>query len=117
MRSDKPEARKFQDWVTREVRPAIRKDGMYVAAYFGKRHDHVLRDIGTLLPKIGGQSLTTEIDDEPCVLDTDLADRVGDADPRMIRKLINRNITELVRHGIISVMEQNTRKRGRYAKA
>lgn len=31
MRSDKPEARKFQDWVTREVLPAIRKDGLYVA--------------------------------------------------------------------------------------
>lgn len=31
MRSDKPEAREFQDWVTREVLPAIRKDGMYVA--------------------------------------------------------------------------------------
>ncbi len=31
MRSDKPEAREFQDWVTRKVLPAIRKDGMYVA--------------------------------------------------------------------------------------
>jgi prophage antirepressor-like protein len=31
MRSDKPAARQFQDWVTREVLPAIRKDGMYVA--------------------------------------------------------------------------------------
>lgn len=31
MRSDKPEARAFQDWVTRDVLPAIRKDGMYVA--------------------------------------------------------------------------------------
>lgn len=31
MRSDKPEARAFQDWVTRVVLPAIRKDGMYVA--------------------------------------------------------------------------------------
>lgn len=31
MRSDKPEARSFQDWVTRVVLPAIRKDGMYVA--------------------------------------------------------------------------------------
>jgi prophage antirepressor-like protein len=29
MRSDKPEARTFQDWVTREVLPAIRKDGGY----------------------------------------------------------------------------------------
>ncbi len=30
MRSDKPEAKAFQDWVTRDVLPAIRKDGMYV---------------------------------------------------------------------------------------
>lgn len=30
MRSDKPDARKFQDWVTREVLPAIRKDGGYL---------------------------------------------------------------------------------------
>ncbi|EKN00807.1 antirepressor [Acidocella sp. MX-AZ02] len=27
MRSDKPEARQFQDWVTREVLPAIRPSG------------------------------------------------------------------------------------------
>lgn len=30
MRSDKPEARAFQEWVTRVVLPAIRKDGAYV---------------------------------------------------------------------------------------
>lgn len=30
MRSDKPEARQFQDWVTRDVLPAIRKDGGYI---------------------------------------------------------------------------------------
>lgn len=30
MRSDKPQARAFQDWVTRTVLPAIRKDGAYV---------------------------------------------------------------------------------------
>ncbi len=30
MRSDKPEARQFQDWVTRDVLPAIRKDGAYI---------------------------------------------------------------------------------------
>ncbi len=35
MRSDKPEARKFQDWVTREVLPSIRKDGTYAK---GLRH-------------------------------------------------------------------------------
>lgn len=30
MRSDKPEAKAFQDWVTRVVLPAIRKDGAYI---------------------------------------------------------------------------------------
>ncbi|MDQ7835598.1 MAG: BRO family protein [Humidesulfovibrio sp.] len=30
MRSDKPAAKRFQNWVTREVLPALRKDGMYV---------------------------------------------------------------------------------------
>jgi len=30
LRSDKPEARRFQDWVTRDVLPAIRKDGAYI---------------------------------------------------------------------------------------
>lgn len=29
MRSNKAEAEKFQDWVTEEVLPAIRRDGMY----------------------------------------------------------------------------------------
>ncbi len=31
MRSDKPEAKGFQDWVTKTVLPAIRKDGGYIA--------------------------------------------------------------------------------------
>ncbi len=30
MRSTKPEAKKFQNWVTGTVLPAIRKDGLYV---------------------------------------------------------------------------------------
>ncbi len=30
MRSTKPEARRFQDWVTCDVLPAIRKDGAYI---------------------------------------------------------------------------------------
>lgn len=29
LRSDKPEARAFQEWVTREVLPAIRRTGGY----------------------------------------------------------------------------------------
>lgn len=30
MRSDKPEARELQEWVTRAVLPTLRKDGMYI---------------------------------------------------------------------------------------
>lgn len=30
LRSDKDTAKEFQDWITRDVLPAIRKDGMYV---------------------------------------------------------------------------------------
>ncbi len=30
LRSDKPQAGRFQDWVTKEVLPSIRKDGQYV---------------------------------------------------------------------------------------
>lgn len=30
MRSDKPQARRFQDWATKTVLPAIRKDGAYI---------------------------------------------------------------------------------------
>ena len=35
MRSDKPEAKAFQDWVTRDVLPAIRKNGGYVQGQEG----------------------------------------------------------------------------------
>lgn len=51
MRSDKPEAKAFQDWVTKVVLPAIRKDGEVfansrdVADFFGRRHDNVLQSI------------------------------------------------------------------------
>ncbi|UYG09586.1 Bro-N domain-containing protein [Halomonas sp. M4R1S46] len=35
MRSDKPQARPFQDWVTKVVLPTIRKEGAYLA---GEEH-------------------------------------------------------------------------------
>lgn len=33
MRSDKPEAKKIQDWVAREVLPSIRRTGAYTGSY------------------------------------------------------------------------------------
>jgi prophage antirepressor-like protein len=39
MRSDKPEAKAFQDWVTKVVLPAIRKDGDYILGEEKVRRD------------------------------------------------------------------------------
>ncbi|MDP4033479.1 MAG: BRO family protein [Pseudorhodobacter sp.] len=44
MRSDKPEAKAFQDWVTRDVLPAIRKDGGYI---MGNRRSVAVCQAGT----------------------------------------------------------------------
>ncbi|MGE4480819.1 BRO-N domain-containing protein [Acidocella sp.] len=49
MRSDNPEARQFQDWVTREVLPAIRKDGMYVKGEEKVRTGELSEDELTLM--------------------------------------------------------------------
>lgn len=73
MRSDKPEARRFQDWVTRDVLPAIRKDGAYimgeekVATGEMDEDAFVLKAIEILQRKIdrlssGNKQLTTERD-------------------------------------------------------
>jgi Prophage antirepressor len=42
MRSDKPQAESFQDWVVEEVLPAIRKDGGYVHAREGDTEVEIL---------------------------------------------------------------------------
>jgi len=71
MRSEKPEARRFQDWVTRDVLPAIRKDGAYimgeekVATGEMDEDAFVLKAIEILQRKIGrlsseNKQLTTE---------------------------------------------------------
>lgn len=56
LRSNKPEARQFQNWVTEAVLPAIRKDGMYVQGeekvVTGEMtEDELIRKAMTLLDK------------------------------------------------------------------
>jgi prophage antirepressor-like protein len=66
MRSDKPEAKRFQDWVTKDVLPAIRKDGAY---FLGEEkvktgemsEDELLLKAMTILTK-KVERLTTERD-------------------------------------------------------
>ncbi|MEZ5724621.1 MAG: BRO family protein [Paracoccaceae bacterium] len=66
MRSDKPEARALQDWVTRDVLPAIRKDGAYimgeekVAAGEMDEDEFVLKAISILQRKV--ERITAERD-------------------------------------------------------
>tara|TARA_R110000851_G_scaffold26847_6_gene75679 strand:- start:359 stop:721 length:363 start_codon:yes stop_codon:yes gene_type:complete len=48
MRSDKPEAKAFQDWVTGTVLPSIRKDGGYIMGEDDDRPDGLRVLQGTL---------------------------------------------------------------------
>lgn len=67
LRSDKAQARAFQDWVTREVLPAIRKDGGYILGEEKVRtgemseDELVLKALNVLQAKV--QRLTRERDD------------------------------------------------------
>lgn len=45
LRSDKPQAKAFQDWVTKEVLPSIRKTGTY------SLHQRVAAQAGTVAPR------------------------------------------------------------------
>nr|WP_211248765.1 Bro-N domain-containing protein [Acidocella facilis] len=64
MRSDKPEARQFQDWVTREVLPAIRKDGMYVKGEEKVRTGELSEDELTLMVMQRLQAKVERLKDE-----------------------------------------------------
>ena len=45
-RSDKPQAKLFMDWVTRDVLPSIRKTGTYALADHGR--DQMPGDVGVI---------------------------------------------------------------------
>ena len=63
LRSNKPEAKPFQDWVTKTVLPAIRKDGAYimgeekVATGEMSEDELVLKALGILQKKVERLSL------------------------------------------------------------
>jgi hypothetical protein len=56
-----------------------------------------------------------EGDAEPRILDLRIAERLGYAVPRDIRKIIRRSVNELTRHGILCHRGTNTGERGRPA--
>lgn len=65
MRSDKPEAKAFQDWVAREVLPSIRKHGGYILGQENMTTDQWLRAVVKIVgrkvasvPKNGALHLT-----------------------------------------------------------
>jgi len=135
MRSDKPEARSFQDWVTRVVLPAIRKDGGYIAGEervaTGEMGEEELiaralvvaqRKIERLSAENAGKERELKVNSlvtlttmnvEPRVLDTDLAEALGMANVYDIRTLIRANSEELQVFGNISAQPINSGERGR----
>ena len=96
MRSGKPEAPAFQQWVASVVLPLYWR-GTPVAPKQPKA------STGTPIvpaPPAAPQPLTVhEIEGEPLVLDTDLAEALGFDRPRVIRQLIERNRDELEGYG------------------
>jgi len=101
-----PAAAQFQDWVTRVVLPAIRKDGAYVMGE-EKVATGEMSEMNLM------HNITT-IDNEPRILDTDLAEALGIATPANIRKdLIAPNLEELEELGILGTRPINTGGRGR----
>lgn len=50
----------------------------------------------------------TQIDGEPRIFDLTLAERLGFEQPRMIRKLIKRNLTKLQRFGVCDTVSQTS---------
>ncbi|WP_142850906.1 BRO family protein [Telmatospirillum sp. J64-1] len=76
MRSDKPQAKPFQDWVTKVVLPAIRKDGGYILGeekvVTGEMDEDalVLRAFEVLKRKV--DRLTTERDTLAAIIETEL---------------------------------------------
>ncbi|CCQ73918.1 BRO family protein [Magnetospira sp. QH-2] len=73
MRSDKEKAQPFQDWVTREVLPTIRKDGAYIMGEekvkTGEMSEDelVLKAMGILSSKV--ERLTQERDEAQAVVE------------------------------------------------
>jgi len=51
MRSDKPQARAFQDWVTKEILPSIRKTGAYVTGQASLVENPKMDPLALLLTK------------------------------------------------------------------
>ncbi|KAF0110011.1 MAG: hypothetical protein FD149_2724 [Rhodospirillaceae bacterium] len=64
------------------------------------------------LPGLTISDLNTTIDNEPRVRDLVLAKRLRFTNPHMIRKLIERNRTELKTHGVISTVEITSSAKG-----
>ena len=76
MRSDKPAAKRFQDWVTREVLPALRQDGMYVMGEEKVRtgemsEDELVLKAMTLLQK-KTERLTQELGNAKAIINDNL---------------------------------------------
>ncbi len=70
MRSDKPGARKFQDWVTREVLPSIRKTGGYLLNEEARETAHADDRQAMPLPELFAQVLQQQAETSRVLAET-----------------------------------------------
>lgn len=62
MRSRKPDARRFQDWLTCEVLPALRRDGYYVTEEVRREHPEAVRQFEqSILSKADPEEVSTSL--------------------------------------------------------
>lgn len=137
LRSDKPQAKPFQDWVTKEVLPAIRKDGMYVKGEEKLRTGEMSFEEMQLIVMRGLEDKVRRITaerDEMAARALHESTRANDAEtkqdemrtvfgqaehsvsrfarPRKIRELIEANEATLERYGILPRRRANSTGRG-----
>ncbi len=94
MRSDKPEARQFQDWVTRVVLPAIRKDGGYIMGEEKVVTGEMSDDEFVLRPMTILQGKVERLCEESAKLSADLAEQEAEAEAKL--QVSEHKISELM---------------------
>ena len=108
LRSNKPEAKVFQTWVTSEVLPAIRKHGGYMIAKEGESVEEVtLRALTIATEAIKRLSAKIEADKPLVEFATQVSDASDCMDMNTFAKIIHNKCNDLGRNKLYSWLRKN----------